>query len=65
MLALRESNIMAEEQTESKSKEINLDEITAEQALQFITGAVRQLPFTYSEHINLEQCRRTVAEAIA
>lgn len=56
---------MAEEQTEKKSTEINLDELTVDQALQFLTGAVRQLPFTYSEHINLEQCRRTIAEAIA
>ena len=52
-------------QEDQKQQEINLDEITTEQALNILTGAVRQLPFTYSEHVNLEQCRRAVEEAIS
>jgi hypothetical protein len=57
---------MAEEQTEEqKGKEVNLDELQPAQALQFLTSAVRQLSFTYNEHVQFEQCRRAVAEAIA
>lgn len=55
---------MAEEQQEQQEK-INLDEITTEQALKILTGAVRGLPFTYNEHVNLEQCRRAVEEVVS
>lgn len=55
---------MAKEE-ESKSTEINLDELTHTQALQFLVNAIRQIPFSYNEHIQLEQCRRTVEQAIS
>lgn len=51
-------------QEQQQGQQINLDELTVEQALQFLTGAVRSMPFTYSEHVNLEQCRRTVEQAV-
>ncbi len=50
------------EQTEQT--EINLDDLQPDQALQFLSSAVRRLPFTYNEHVQFEQCRRSVAEAI-
>tara|TARA_S200002703_G_scaffold124959_1_gene111149 strand:+ start:1483 stop:1659 length:177 start_codon:yes stop_codon:yes gene_type:complete len=53
-----------EQEQEQKSQEINLDELTVEQSLRFLSGAIRSLPFTYSEHVNLEQCRRSVEEAV-
>ena len=55
---------MAEEQEQQEQQEINLDEITVEQALNILTGAGRAQPFTYGEHVNLEQCRRAVEEAV-
>jgi|TARA_B100000085_G_C18243607_1_gene390965 hypothetical protein len=56
---------MAEEETQQQEQQqINLDEITVEQALNILTGAVRAQPFTYGEHVNLEQCRRAVEEAV-
>mgnify|MGYP003112276591 FL=1 len=55
---------MAEETQEQEQQQINLDEITVEQALNILTGAVRAQPFTYGEHVNLEQCRRAVEEAV-
>ncbi len=55
---------MAEEETQQEQQQINLDEITVEQALNILTGAVRAQPFTYGEHVNLEQCRRAVEEAV-
>ena len=67
VLGKEESNNMAEEQTKEQQKgtEINLDELQPAQALQFLSSAVRQMPFTYNEHVQFEQCRRSVAEAIA
>ena len=56
---------MAEEETQQQEQQqINLDEITVQQALNILTGAVRAQPFTYGEHVNLEQCRRAVEEAV-
>lgn len=57
---------MAEEtENQSQGQQINLDELTPQQALEFITNTTRQLSFSYAEHVNLEQCRRTVEQAIA
>ena len=54
-----------DEQQEQQATEINLDELQPNQALQFLSTAVRKMPFTYNEHVQFEQCRRSVAEAIA
>lgn len=53
------------EDTSNKPQEINLNEITPQQALQFVTNTVRQLPLTYVDHVNLEQCRQVVQQAIS
>lgn len=53
-----------EENKQPEQTEINLDELQPAQALQFLSSAVRRLPFTYNEHVQFEQCRRSVAEAI-
>jgi hypothetical protein len=45
-------------------QEINLDELTTEQAFGFITNAVRSQPFNYMEHVQLEQARGSVATAL-
>ena len=45
-------------------QEINLDELSTEQAFGFITSAVRSQPFTYMEHVQLEQARTAVGTAI-
>lgn len=55
---------MSEQEQEQKSREINLDELTVEQSLQYLTSVIRSLPFTYAEHVNLEQCRRVVEQAV-
>ena len=52
-------------QTEpEQSQEINLDELTTDQAFGILTNAVRQQPFTYVEHVQLEQARVAVAQAV-
>jgi hypothetical protein len=56
---------MEEENKEKEGTEINLDDLQPDQALQFLSSAVRRLSFTYNEHVQFEQCRRSVAEAIA
>ena len=53
----------APEQQE-QNQGINLDEITPEQAFVFITNAVRSQAFTYVEHVQLEQARVAVGQAI-
>ena len=40
------------------------NEITPDQAFTFITNAVRSQPFTYVEHVQLEQARSAVGIAI-
>ena len=47
-----------------ESQEINIDELTTEQAFGILTNAVRQQPFTYVEHVQLEQARVAVADAV-
>lgn len=47
-----------------EGQEINLDELTTEQAFGFITNAVRSQPFNYMEHVQLEQARGSVATAL-
>lgn len=49
---------------QQQGQQINLDELTAEQAFGFITSAVRSQPFTYMEHVQLEQARVAVGTAI-
>ena len=52
-------------QTEAdQPQEINLDELTTDQAFGILTNAVRQQPFTYVEHVQLEQARVAVAQAV-
>jgi len=51
------------EQPQEGGQEINLDELTTEQAFNFITNAVRSQPFTYIEHVQLEQARVAVGGA--
>ena len=52
-------------QTEpDQSQDINLDELTTDQAFGILTNAVRQQPFTYVEHVQLEQARVAVAQAV-
>ena len=49
---------------QKEGQEINLDELTAEQAFTILTNAVRSQPFTYVEHVQLEQARTSVAAGI-
>ncbi len=52
-------------QTEpDEGQDINLDELTTDQAFGILTNAVRQQPFTYVEHVQLEQARVAVAQAV-
>ena len=52
-------------QTEpEEGQEVNLDELTTEQAFSILTNAVRQQSFTYVEHVQLEQARVAVATAV-
>ena len=52
-------------QTEpDQNQEINLDELTTDQAFGILTNAVRQQPFTYVEHVQLEQARVAGAQAV-
>tara|TARA_R110000796_G_scaffold44681_2_gene108718 strand:+ start:964 stop:1164 length:201 start_codon:yes stop_codon:yes gene_type:complete len=60
----KEENNMGEESKEQTGTEINLDELQPEQALHFLSSAVRRLPFTYNEHVQFEQCRRAIGEVI-
>ena len=48
-----------------QGQEINLEELTTEQAFGFITNAVRSQPFNYMEHVQLEQARASVANALS
>lgn len=52
------------ETQESQQEGINIDELTPDQAFTFITNAVRSQPFTYVEHVQLEQARSAVGIAI-
>ena len=45
-------------------QEINLDELTTDQAFSILTNAVLQQSFTYVEHVQLEQARVAVAQAV-
>lgn len=54
----------APQQVSGDGQEINLDELTTEQAFGFITNAVRSQPFNYMEHVQLEQARGSVATAL-
>ena len=54
----------AQAQPQEGGREINLDELSTEQAFGFITSAVRSQPFTYMEHVQLEQARAAVGTAI-
>ena len=47
-----------------QDQEINLDELTTDQAFSILTNAVRQQPFTYVEHVQLEQARVAVSQAV-
>ena len=47
-----------------EGQEVNLDELTTEQAFSILTNAVRQQSFTYVEHVQLEQGRVAVATAV-
>ena len=47
-----------------EGQEVNLDELTTEQAFSILTNAVRQQAFTYVEHVQLEQARVVVATAV-
>lgn len=47
-----------------EGQEVNLDELTTEQAFSILTNAVRQQSFTYVEHVQLEQARVAVAQAV-
>jgi len=53
-----------QQQQQQQGEQINLDEMTTEQALNVITQAVRQQPFTYMEHVQLEQARAAVTQAV-
>ena len=54
----------APQQAPGDGQEINLDELTTEQAFGFITNAVRSQPFNYMEHVQLEQARGSVSTAL-
>ena len=51
-------------QQQQQGEQINLDEMTTDQALNIISQAVRQQPFTYMEHVQLEQARASVEQAV-
>ena len=61
--SLHDMRAQAQPQQEG-GQEINLDELSTEQAFGFITSAVRSQPFTYMEHVQLEQARAAVGTAI-
>ena len=54
----------SQEQPQEQDQSINLDELTTEQAFSFLTNAVRSQPFNYMEHVQLEQARVAVGDAI-
>ena len=54
----------AQTEPDQEGQEINLDELTTDQAFGILTNAVRQQPFTYVEHVQLEQARVAVAQAV-
>ena len=49
---------------DQEGQEINLDELTTDQAFGILTNAVRQQAFTYVEHVQLEQARAAVSQAV-
>ena len=51
--------------SEEQEQSINLEELTTEQAFSIITNAVRSQPFTYIEHVQLEQARVAVGQVVA
>ena len=53
-----------QQQQQQQGEQINLDELTTDQALGIISQAVRQQPFTYMEHVQLEQARAAVEQAV-
>ena len=61
----KQTNTPSTGQTDSdqEGQEINLDELTTDQAFSILTNAVRQQAFTYVEHVQLEQARVAVAQA--
>ena len=63
-------NNMADKPTEpqeeaAQEQQIDIENLTTEQAFNILTGAVRSQPFTYIEHVQLEQARVAVANAVA
>jgi len=54
----------AQTEPDQEGQEINLDELTTDQAFGILTNAVRQQPFTYVEHVQLEQARVAVAQVV-
>ena len=52
------------QESPEEGQEVNLDELTTEQAFNILTNAVRQQSFTYVEHVQLEQARVAVAQAV-
>ena len=54
----------AQPEPDQEGQEINLDELTTDQAFGILTNAVRQQPFTYVEHVQLEQARVAVAQVV-
>lgn len=49
---------------EEQGQQIDLEALTTEQAFGIITNAVRSQPFTYIEHVQLEQAREAVGRAL-
>ena len=54
----------AQTEPDQEGQEINLDELTTDQAFGILTNAVRQQSFTYVEHVQLEQARVAVSQSI-
>ena len=54
----------AQTEPDQEGQEINLDELTTDQAFGILTNAVRQQAFTYVEHVQLEQARVAVAQVV-
>ena len=54
----------AQTEPDQEGQEINLDELTTDQAFGILTNSVRQQSFTYVEHVQLEQARVAVSQSI-
>ena len=54
----------AQTEPDEDGQEINLDELTTDQAFGILTNAVRQQAFTYVEHVQLEQARVAVSQVV-